>query len=251
MKRMFSTRFLVIAISLWTVPAFAASVHAKFVGCPADGQTGPVTPPAGKARTIKTKVSPPGPIAYYKGVQGYGVYAPAGWNCKLTYGSAGASLVVTPHAISPNFGHSYAAPIVEMSIVDGETSGRFEVARLGYMLFRSLTKDYVSQIENEGVLPPAQVKSNIEKKKYPNDSLTYLGKQAVRFKTPANTRGLGTGGAVKVSDAPIHGLVVLYECGGKPEAMSLLRLSLGKESQRWISTLLELNSPYIRSIDAC
>lgn len=85
-----SKAVLIAAIALWVVPAFAATVRAPFVGCPADGQVGPLAPPTGKARLVHTESVLPGPIAYYKGAQGYGVFAPAGWNCRVSYGSVGA-----------------------------------------------------------------------------------------------------------------------------------------------------------------
>lgn len=246
-----SRTVLIAAIALWLSPAFAASVHAPFVRCPADSVFSPVAPPTGKVHIIHTESSLPGPIAYYKGVQGLGVLAPSGWHCRESYGSAGAWLVVTPHRILPNHTFSFAPPVIEMSTIDGETSGRFIVAQLGSMLFPKLTKKYVFQIEHEGVLRPAQVKAEIERRKYPTDSLTYLSKRAVEFETPANERGLGTEGAAIVANAPIQGIVVLYDNDGSPIGMSVLRTSLGTENQRWASAILKLNLPCMRSANGC
>jgi hypothetical protein len=166
-------KLIIAAIAFFSATAFAANVQVPFVGCPADGQVGPLAPPVGKARIIRIEDSLPGLIAYYKGAQGYGVFAPAGWHCRETYGSSGAQLVVAPHKFLTADTISYPPPLIEMSTLDGQTSGRFMVAELGSMLFQSLTKQYVSDIEREGVLPLAESRADLERKKYPTDKLTY------------------------------------------------------------------------------
>lgn len=138
-----------------------------------------------------------------------------------------------------------------MAAIDGDTGGRFEVAQLGSMLFPELTKEYVHQIEDEGILSPTEVKAEIERKKYPTDSLTYLSKHAVVFVTPADKKGLGTEGAAKVAKAPIQGIVVLYEYQEDPIGMAVLQTSLGVKDQRWASPLLKLNLSCMKSVNGC
>lgn len=248
-----SIAVLIPAIALWAAPVLATTVRAPFVGCPANGQVGPLAPPAGKARIIHVEGPLPGPIAYYKGAQGDGVFAPAGWHCDVSYGSAGAWLVVTPHRISylTDRPFSFAPPIIEMSTLDGETSGRFIVAQLGLMLFPKRTKKYIDQIERETGLTPAQVLTQTKLGIGSADKLTYLSKQAVQFVTPANKKGLGTEGAVKVAKAPIQGIVVLYEYQGDPIGMTVLRTSLGVADQRWVSALLKINALCMRLPNGC
>src|SRR5437870_7006965 len=81
-----------------TLPALAlalaapcASCHAqqrtiRFVGCPADGQMGPIAPPRGQPQVMSLSQVPAGAVAYYKGEQAPGVFAPAGWHCRVWYG---------------------------------------------------------------------------------------------------------------------------------------------------------------------
>lgn len=247
-----TARNIVLAVmALWAAAAFAGPARISFVGCPANGQVGPLPPPTGKSRTVLLRSPVPGPIAYYEGAQGYGVYAPAGWHCRVSYGSAGAWLVVTPQHIPTGKTFSFDPPIVEMATIDGGTSGRFLVAQIGYMLFPSLTKKYINQIENEVGFSPAETRAEIEKSKYPTDSLTYLSKSVVEFVTPANKTGLGTEGAAKIANAPIQGVVVLYECQETPTGMSILRTSLGAKNQRWVNVLMTLNISRMNSESGC
>src|SRR5256885_14907511 len=70
-----------------------------FVGCPADGQSGPIEPPKGQPKVVSLGELPAGAIAYYKGGQAPGGFAPAGWHCRGWYGSSGSTVLLTPTAI--------------------------------------------------------------------------------------------------------------------------------------------------------
>src|SRR2546427_12860328 len=70
-----------------------------FVGCPADGQLGPIEAPKDQPKVVSLPDVPVGAIAYYKGEQAPGVFAPTGWHCRVWYGSSGSSVLVTPTRI--------------------------------------------------------------------------------------------------------------------------------------------------------
>jgi len=95
-----------------------------FVGCSADGQSGPIQPPKGQPKVVSLGEHPAGAIAYYKGEQAPGVFAPAGWHCRVWYGSSGSSILVTPtpidttHLVPPKV----VAPAVEMGLRFAGTS---------------------------------------------------------------------------------------------------------------------------------
>lgn len=235
--------YLVVAIAAFGVTIAHADDEVKvpFIGCPSDGQTGPLGPPTGTARTVHLSAKLPGAIAFYQGEGGAGVFAPAGWHCLALYGSSGEAIIVSANALPKSgvpSGNSIDAPVIEYSALSGETSGRFGVAIYGHMLFPDLTKDFVQGVEDEGI----ESKSDIEEARYPKDKLTFLNKTLVQFETPANTKGLGTEGYVNVSQASITGLVALDD-GDDGMGISILRVSMGAKDDVWTPILLKLNTP--------
>jgi hypothetical protein len=114
-------------LSIWTTQQMKEE-RVAFVGCPADGQVGPLDPPNGTARTVALSEVQADQIAYYRGEFAPGLFAPAGWNCRIWYGSSGSTLVVTPATIdAPNFSPGYQYPkfrdqTVEMNYSDAGTS---------------------------------------------------------------------------------------------------------------------------------
>lgn len=233
-KRFITYLAVVIAAVGMTAVHADDEVKVPFVGCPSDGQLGPQPPSNGTPQTIHISFKLPGPIAYYDGV-----FAPVGWHCLVLYGSAGVTTIVSAKPIPKGIPTgSFDAPVIELSMYNGETSGRFDVARLAWMLFPDLTRDYVKGVEDEGIVPT----SDIEVPKYPTDHLTYLNKKLVAFETPTNTRGLGTDGRVKVGQAPITGLVALSD-GDDGMGISILRISIGTRDDVWNRVLVMLNTP--------
>src|SRR5436190_3374384 len=120
-----------------------------FVGCPADGQSGPIAPPKGQPKVVSLGDLPAGGIAYYKGDQAPGVFAPAGWHCRVWYGSSGSTLVVTPTPLDTTHFPKVAGPAVEMSVSYGGTSGRFNVARYASRLFPRLLARFIQRVKGE------------------------------------------------------------------------------------------------------
>ncbi len=236
MKIRFIAYLLVGLATVGMTAAYADDeVKVPFVGCPSDGQLGPQPPSTGTAQTIHISFKLPGPIAYYDGV-----FAPAGWHCLVLAGSSGVTTIVSARPI-PKYKvlpDPLDAPVVEISSLSGETSGRFGVARLGFMLFPDLTKEFVKGVEDEGIEP----KADIEVPKSPTDTLTSLNKTLIQFVTPASMEGLGTEGYVKVAQAPITGLVSLGDDDGIT-GVSVLRISMGTKDDVWTNVLLMLNTP--------
>lgn len=241
-----------IILGCWLLlpSANAEEVKVPFVGCPADGQAGALAPPIGNSRTVQIDGSLPVPLAYYKGAQGSGVFAPAGWHCRVWYGSSGAFLIVTPEPIKPPYfpPPSYAAPVVEISTVIGGTSGRFEAARFSEMLFPTLTKKFVEDVGREEAMLGEKPK---HKKKRHTDSLKYLSPRIIQFLTPANEIGLGTEGHIRPTDRRIQGIVVLQESEGDPPDVSILRASLGEGDQAFAPLILKLNAECMSTSEGC
>src|SRR5260370_37156467 len=67
-----------------------------FIGCPADGQQGAIDPPPGPPKGISIGTVPSPGLAYYKGGDSAGVYAPPRCGCKVGYGVSGSVRCVTP-----------------------------------------------------------------------------------------------------------------------------------------------------------
>lgn len=217
-------------------------VTVPFIGCPSDGQAGPIPPPTGKTRKIGVSFKLPGKVAFFKGVQGIGVFAPAGWHCFVSYGSAGATTIVSAHAL-PTSGmppRDLGAPTIDISSYAGDTSGRFNVAILGHMLFPDVSKDFVKKVEDEGILSKAQ----IEKIAYPTDKLTYLNKTLVQFETPANAKVLGNG---YLNDATPLLSLVSWNDGDDGVGVSILHVNMGKQDDAWSKVLVMLNTPCVTS----
>lgn len=195
--------------------AFASSVHAAelpsskipFVGCPADGQGGPLAPPKGDAISVMIEPAIAQRLAYYQAKQGHGVLAPKGWHCREWYGSSGGFLVVTPQGIRPPYFPipMISGPAIYISSADAGTSGRFEVAITAARLFPHSTREFVERIKGEDIVPA----KDFDVKPFPADRLRYLSERVVEFTTPANKNGFGTSGMLRVSRFPIRGLVAL------------------------------------------
>ncbi len=178
-----------------------------FVGCPADGQAGPLNPPRRTSIQVRVASAIAQQLAFYQAERGMGVLAPRGWHCRGWYGSSGSLLAVTPEEIPPPYfpPPRIAGPVVYSGWSDAQTSGRFEVAVTAARLFPKSTRDFIERIKAEGILPAA----NFDVKPFPADQLRYLSSRAVEFITPAGQEGLATTSALQASSLPVRGLVAL------------------------------------------
>jgi len=81
----------------------------------------------------------------------------------------------------------FAGPVIQISVVDGGTSGRFQVAKGIARVFPD-RRQFVRKVVAEGI---EQV-SSFPAGPYPQDKMTYRSNSVVEFETPTSTAGLGT-----------------------------------------------------------
>ncbi|HWD67152.1 MAG TPA: hypothetical protein VG227_04245, partial [Caulobacteraceae bacterium] len=208
--------------------ALAASVNASvtvpFVGCAADGQTGPRPAPAGGPKKINVDPALAPRLAWYAS-QDVSALAPRGWSCFERYGSSGALLVVAPAPLNLDTADpSKLATAVVAGGDSGGTSGRFAVAQVIARAFPDRAA-FLRSVVGEGTLPPSDFPSG----PYPTDQVTDIGGDALAFHTPAQTGGLGplVGGFTQ-GDQPIDGVVFL---SGADTDMDFLALRLPADLQ--------------------
>ncbi len=180
-----------------------------FVGCASDGQAGPQAVPTGPSKAVAISAAAAQRLAWYKAQYGPGVLAPRGWHCFSTYGSNGSSLFVSPDAIDSKAMFSldwkgFAGQVIQISIAEGGTSGRFEVAKVIARVFPAYKK-FAQNVIAEGIEPA----SDFPFGPYASDKLTDRGKNIVEFETPANTAGLGTDSRLEANASPIDGVAII------------------------------------------
>ncbi len=189
--------------------AQTAGVSVPFVGCASDGMAGPQAAPTGQSLAIAIPPALAQRLAYYKAEYGPGALAPRGWNCFSTYGSDGSNLFVSPDPIDTSQLDSlswkgFTGQVIEVSEMDGGTSGRFEVAKVIARVFPAY-KTFAQNVIAEGIEPA----SDFPFGPYPGDKLTYRGNNVVEFETPANTQGLGTDSFVQANASAIDGVAII------------------------------------------
>jgi hypothetical protein len=211
----------IVFAPLMVVPskALESDISAPFVGCPSDGQLGPLDAPRGTAKGVRFSREIAQRLAYYKAEQGVGVLAPKGWYCFATYGSNGTSLYVSPLPLNSKLllsdqWRGFTEPVIQVSDEAGDTSGRFAVARMIARVFPK-HKAFVKSVIAERIEPS----SNFPSGPYPNDKLVYKSSDVVEYRTPANTKGLGTQSRLLPSDLPISGVAILV--GKTPDLLFL------------------------------
>jgi hypothetical protein len=201
-----------------------SGARVPFVGCKADGQAGPLEAPKGASRLVPIAPEAAQKFAYYKAEQGLGVLALRGWFCFEIYGSDGYALYVSPQQLNPadvlsGTWSGLSGPAIELFEDNGDTSGRFGVARVIARVFPD-RRSFVQKVIDEGIEPA----SSFPFGSYPEDLLTYRSKNIVEFETPANEDGLGTNSRLKKSGLPINGVAILT--GEAPDLLVLsVRLS--------------------------
>lgn len=221
-------------------------VEVPFVGCPADGQVGPIEAPQGKPRTVALDTRTAGRIAFYKGDVGFGVFAPRGWHCRVWYGSGGETIIVTPGRIdSGTHRRLGTGQAVELMSALGGTSGRFTVARYASQLFRSAAAEFIERVKSESLVPTADL--IIERSS--NDSMTYSDILTVTFTTAANKPGLGTQEDLDPSSDMIHGIAVLDTSGDWE--IHVLDARLGTSLRQVEAAILKLNKDCMRRSEGC
>lgn len=209
-------------LSLDAGPSHAKDLVAPpFVGCPSDGQVGPIDAPTESANPIPKLPAPVAArLAFYVSER-ESVLAPRGWHCFGLYGSSGSSLIVTPEPHGSddflNQSATIAGPAVVAQSIYGGTSGRFGVARIAARLFPSYRR-FVTSVIAEGL----ESETDFPVGPYPADTVIRVGSLQVKFITPAHATGMGTRGYLVASDLPVHGIVSIsplpeLESGGVSE----------------------------------
>jgi hypothetical protein len=219
-----------------------------FVGCPADGQMGPVAPPRGQPQVVSLSQVPAGAIAYYKGEQAPGVFAPAGWHCRVWYGSSGSTILVTPLPIDTTqfLPPKITGPAVQMGLSFGGTSGRFAVASYASRLFPALLAKFIEHVKNEGLSPDSEFLPH----RYAADSITSIDSFVAAFTTPPNVDGLGTAGLLGASGDAIRGVAVITQDPSEPD-LSILRVRLADNMREIAAAVLRLNRQCMQQADGC
>src|SRR5205809_6141928 len=237
---------LTLAFAVLWAGCQAQQATVPFVGCPADGQMGPIEAPKGQPRVVSLGDVPAGAIAYYKGEQAPGVFAPAGWHCRVWYGSSGSGVLVTPtpidttHFMPPKL----VGPGVEMGLSFAGTSGKFSVASYASRLFPRVLARFVEGVKNEHLVPD----SEFEPRQYARDSVANLDSVTAEFTTPPGVSGLGTAGLLAPSQDPIHGLAVIAPDPTEQE-MAILRVRLGADMRKVEAAVLRLNRQCMQKTD--
>jgi hypothetical protein len=190
-----------------------AQTSVPYVGCPGDGQTGPYAAAKGEPKRLDLTPAIADQLAWYEysGDAGrFGMLGPRGWNCFATIGSNGWTLYIAPEPLDSSklLEHKnwrgFTGPAIQLTVSDGSTSGRFEVAEVVARAFPA-HRDYVRKIIAEDHSSPSEYPFGL----FPSDRLTYKSKELVEFTTPARQRGLGTMSWLLPSDQPIIGFALL------------------------------------------
>ncbi len=98
----------------------------------------------------------------------------------------------------------FTGQVIEVSEMDGGTSGRFEVAKVIARVFPAY-KAFAQKVIAEGIEPA----SDFPFGPYPSDKLTYRGNNIVEFETPPNAQGLGTDSRLQANASPIKGVAII------------------------------------------
>jgi hypothetical protein len=205
---------LVLAAGVSTAHAQPTSRDSQttvpFVGCASDGQVGPIDAPKGTAKRTTLPAAVASRLAYYKAQRSPGILAPRGWKCFSTYGSNGASLFVAPELPPPGafFSDSdkwkgFAGSVIQISNMDGGTSGRFSVAETIALVFpkhRAFAKRVLNEHLGLDKLPSGP---------FPTDTLHYVSPEVVEYTTPSKKVGLGTKSWLLKNSTAIKGVEIL------------------------------------------
>jgi hypothetical protein len=208
--------FLCVAVlALLTAGALAAPVTVPFVGCASDGQQGAVAAPKGAPVAVDLDAKTASHLAFYKSQYDDGVLAPRGWHCANLEGSGGWFTIVALQPINPalllrpDF-RGVESPAVQISMSNGGTSGRFEVARLVARYFPA-HHDVLQRVLDEGAVPAAEFPAG----PFKADRFVSSRTDIAEYLTPAGTQGLGTASRLAPSALPVHAAAAVTGTGGE------------------------------------
>jgi hypothetical protein len=185
-----------------TASASAAPVTVPFIGCPSDGQSGALPIPKTKQIPVSLPPAVAARLAIYGADYDIGVLAPRGWHCAHLYGSNGAFTLVAKEPISPKAlldHHSVRGPAIQVTMNNGGTSGRFEVARLIARYFPD-RHAFLDSVIAEEIEPAA----DFPRGPFKDDQVVSRRRDFIAVVTPPGREGLGTMSRLTVADLPIH-----------------------------------------------
>ena len=209
-----SSRAALLGVAVLLTPfAALAAQSVPFVGCPSDGQQGPVAAPKGQPKALAIDAAAATGLAWYQARYSAGVLAPRGWKCFSFYGSSGVTLTIAPSGKLDDASQPIAGPAVTLADDLGGTSGRFDVAKVAARVFAGPEKAFVASVIAEGIEP----KENFPAGPYPADKLTYKTPTLVAFATPAGKDGLGAAAGLGASPLPVVGLAKLVGPADGPD----------------------------------
>lgn len=202
--------FLILAMASMLAKA---QTSVPYIGCPGDGQTGPYAAAKGSPKPLNLPTAIANQLAWYEysGEAGHiGTLGPREWNCFVTIGSNGETLYIAPETLDAakllehkNW-KGFTGPAIQLSVSDGGTSGRFEVAKMVARVFPAHLA-YARKVIAEGFGPASDYPFG----PFPADLLTYKSSNLVEFVTPAHRKGLGTMSWLLPADQPITGFALL------------------------------------------
>jgi hypothetical protein len=201
-------------------------VRLPVIGCAAECQGRVVKAPRSGTKALSVSVSYANRLCYYKSQSINGILAPKGWHGFETSGSNGANLFLTPKPVDRGRFFQehviFKGPFIQCSQSYADTSGKYEVAETIARLFpsqRAFVKDVIDNFgyhANEFPFGP-----------YPNDKITYRGKNVVEFQTPANADGFGNKCSLADKNGEaIYGVVILHLKNNWPESITHLTIRL-------------------------
>jgi hypothetical protein len=137
-------------------------------------------------------------------------------------------------------GTKLTGPTVELSRIEGGTSGRFAVAKIAARIFPA-AKAFVQQVIDEGIIPKEEFISG----PYPDDRLVRRSDTEVEFATPGGREGMGTGGKLTKNDQLISGVAILLP--SEDMGLVMLRVRLPPEMRSLSPTIVMTVEHGVRS----
>lgn len=205
----------------------AALAAVPVVGCPADGMSGHVAAPSPLPAAPPVPARAARDLAFYAAPD-LAVLAPNGWHCLDLYGSGGAFLLVTPRSYTadtlPGFG-ALTGPAVELSFLNGENSGREDVAAVLARLFPERRR-FIRSVETEDPDHPHR----FPRGPYAQDRTVRRSPSTVDYTTPPGRGGMGTfESRLRPGSDPIDGTATLDRSNGVDSVLLLnVRLPPGQ-----------------------
>jgi hypothetical protein len=197
--------------------------------------------PRGTSKFVPISPTDAEALAYYNSADGIGLLAPRSWFCEGASGSGGSALFLSPKPIHHGLSgwEGLEGTAIEINRMSGENSGRYDIAEIMSRVFpeyRAIARRVWEDID----LP-------LPSGPYPKDTLTYISKTIVEFKTPAQTEGLGNFHSwLKKSGPPIQGAAILIADPQDPNLSSARLILL---SVRFPPDLARLTPTIIRYLE--